>query len=664
VILVILCVCSISVVGVFLLPKSREFINTVLLKETPVEQNNDRGLEEDDPSISVNKTPIIWGEDQELIQSANESLIILKNTIIKENDPYDLAYRFERKTNISKAITAQPKNYQVGDEREFWVLNTLLNTYTRVRANLQYETSHAYFWIAEDVKFYQNDLRPLAQVFEGKIYPTNREFFGSEKTPGIDNDPHVYILYAHGLGNAAGFFSSTDGVMNGIDEYSNMAEMIYLSADYVDLGEEYANAVLAHEFQHMIQWNGDRNETSWITEGFSELAMYLNGYDPGGFEFWFALEPNLQLTDWPGNDQGDSSPHYGAAFLFMKYYLDRFGENATKSLVYHPQNDIESVDLVLESQNLIDPVSKSQITADEIFRDWTITNLINDGSVLDGRYQYDDYQPPPFATEFIEEGTAGWIEESVKQYGTRYYEFECLNGCKLSIEGKGAIQIIPEDPHSGEYYFWSNKGDESDMTLTQTFDFTRVKGPILFKYYTWFDIERDYDYLYLIATEDGQQWEVLETPSCTRDNPTGANFGCGYSSSSNGWVLETVDLSKFAGKKVTLQFEYITDLAVNGEGLLLDDLEIEAIGYQSDLENDSGGWQAEGFVRIQNKLPQEYLMTLIKQGAELEIRPLSFDKSLRLEVDLPGDSNYYLIICGITRYTRIPAEFRMKVESQ
>ena len=49
--------------------------------------------------------------------------------------------------------------------------------------------------------------------------------------------------------------------------------------------------------------------------------------------------------------------------------------------------------------------------------------------------------------------------------------------------------------------------------------------------------------------------------------------------------MEEVDLSQFAGQKVQIRFEYITDAAVNGEGFLLDDVQIDAINYQEDFED-------------------------------------------------------------------------------
>ncbi len=121
-------------------------------------------------------------------------------------------------------------------------------------------------------------------------------------------------------------------------------------------GDEYTYGVLAHEFQHMIHWYRDRNETSWLNEGFSDLAMFLNNYDIGGHDYLYAEDPDLQLNDWP-NDQSQTTPHYGASFLFLNYFLDRFGEEATQALVANADNGMDSIDLVLQELNITDPLS-------------------------------------------------------------------------------------------------------------------------------------------------------------------------------------------------------------------------------------------------------------------------------------------------------------------
>jgi hypothetical protein len=228
--------------------------------------------------------------------------------------------------------------------------------------------------------------------------------------------------------------------------------------------------------------------------------------------------------------------------------------------------------------------------------------------------------------------------------------------------------VVPADPHSGSYAFWSNKGDESDMTLTRTFDFTGQSGAISLSFWTWYDLEEDYDYLYLEASLDGVSWEILRTPSGTGDDPSGNSYGWAYNGrSGNGprWVREEVDLSRFAGEKVQLRFEYVTDAAVNGEGFLLDDVEIREIDYIADFEGDEGGWIAEGFVRIQNLLPQTYRLMLISRGRHTTVEsiPLAADMTVEIPLSIGGEvDEVILVVSGTTRFTRQPAAYRVFVD--
>jgi immune inhibitor A len=158
---------------------------------------------------------------------------------------------------------------------------------------------------------------------------------------------------------------------------------------------------------------------------------------------------------------------------------------------------------------------------------------------------------------------------------------------------------------------------------------------------------------------------VLKTPSCSESNISGNNYGCGYNATSNSWIQEHIDLSSYAGKKVHLRFEYITDAAVNGEGLLLDDLSIPAIHYVTDLEKDDGGWQPNGFVRIQNRLPQTYRVSLIKEGSKTSVDYISLDanETARIPLNFGKDLNdVILVVSGSTRFTRQEAAYQFEVK--
>ena len=609
-----------------------------------------------------------WQVSEEGVDLGLQTLTTLERGVVPENDPANLAVRLGGVDSVPETYPDLNAPYDIGDRKEFWVIDTSSNTTSKRAAVLRAVTDHVYFWIEDGIGFRQNDLNALVSEFEEEIYPTTREFFGSEWNPGIDGDSHIYILYVSGIGGrTAGYFSSADSLHPLAHEYSNAHELFVFNADNSPLDDPYTYGVLAHEFQHMIHWYRDRNEYSWVNEGFSELSTLLNGFDPGGFDYYFASNPDIQLTDWP-NNPGSTTPHYGASFLFMTYFMDRMGRPVSQQLMAHPENGLASIDLLLEEISAKDPLTGKPMTADDLVMDWALTNYILDEDVLDGRFSYPSYPDAPqvFETESFYNCQPGIQPRTVSQYGTDYIRLVCPGSHTLRFEGALKTALLPQSAYSGDFSFWSNKGDESDMTLTREFDFTGVTGPLTFSYWTWYDIETDYDYVYLMASTDGQTWEILKTPSGTDQDPSGNSYGWGYNDVSGGdgsWIEEQVDLSMYAGQRVWLRFEYITDAAVNGEGMLLDDLAIPEIGYFSDLEEDDGGWETAGFVRVSNLLPQTFRLALvIREKGQTRVEYLSMpeDNVLEIPFEIGGDvREVTLVVLGTTRYTRQLASYQI-----
>ena len=606
------------------------------------------------------------GNLQSTIGAPFQTLKALEDTTVPENNLPDLAERLEGKTNIPLTMAPPASPLAAGAQQKFWITNTDSNKSFQVPATLQYVTNHVYFWVQDGVSFNQKALQKLADTFESKIYPRDREFFGSEWTPGVDGDPHLYILYAKGLGgNLAGYFSSADEYSPLAHEYSNAHEMFFLNADQINLAEKFAYGVLAHEFQHMIQWYRDRNEKTWMNEGFSVLASFLNGYGAGGVDGLYTQDPDLQLNDWPNNTD-QTGPHYGAAFLFLDYFLNRFGEGATKSLVADPENGMVSVDDVLSGMDARDGITGKPITADDLYLDWVIASYLQDATVADGRYDYQNYPsaPKPSETETIRTCPQDSLTRDVHQYGVDYIRIICSGDYTLHFEGSTQAPVLPVGAHSGDYAFWSNKGDESDMTLTRTFDFTNQSGSLTLNYWTWYDLEKDYDYLYLESSTDGKNWQILTTPSGTAEDPSGNSYGWGYNGTSDGWIQEQVDLSRYAGQTVQLRFEYVTDATVNGEGYLLDDISVPQVGYSTDFEKDNGGWNAAGWVRIQNVLPQTYQMALISFGSTTNVEKIDLPADNAIDIPIhigDGIDQLVFVVSGTTRFTRQKTGYRIQI---
>jgi hypothetical protein len=466
----------------------------------------------------------------------------------------------------------------------------------------------------------------------------------------------------------AGYYSSSDEYSPKVKEYSNGVEIFYLNADAIGLYEEYTDSVLAHEFQHMIHWYKDRNEDAWMNEGLSELAVVLNGYDTGGFDYLFAMDPDLMLTRWP-LEPGTSSPNYGQAYLFVTYFLERFGAEMMQALVANPANGLEAIDQTLAARGAKDPATGLPVTVDDVFRDWAAALVLQDDSVADGRYIVRSYgfAPPIEPADTIDECPSRTRREQVMQYGIDTFEILCPGEYTLRFDGEEITKVVPADPHSGDFAFWSNRGDESDMTLTRGFDFTQVQGPVELRHWIWYDLEEGWDYAYFEVSEDeGRTWTILTTPSGTLEDPSGNSYGLAYNGTSGGgprWIEESIDLTDYAGKKILLRYEYITDSVANGEGFIVDDIRVDAVGYAEDFEDGDGGWKGEGFVRLYNRLPQTYRVVVIQEGGVTSVSDLALDSNRRgqMDLDLGEYGKATLIVIGTSRHSWQPAPYTFEV---
>ncbi len=570
----------------------------------------------------------------------------------------DVAQRLTSAGVIPEQVSTQPANHPVGTVLTFNATNTATNAAFQVEARLMALTEHVYFFADMSVNPDLSDVNTVLDIFETEIYPTTRNFFGSEWSPGVDGDPHLYILYTRNLGGAAGYFGSSDAYSALANQYSNEKEMFYINADAVPMNGSSVLGILAHEFQHMIHWNQDGNEESWLNEGASELAAYLNGYGASQFVSSFINTPDLQLNTWSENGYGGA--HYGAGFLFVKYFMDRIGVDATKALISNPSNGLTAVDAVLAEHQPIDPFTGSPITLEDLFADWVITNYRNDAAIGDGRYAYLDY--PNFGnisapTSAYASCPIGTGQQSVAQFAADYYEFNCVGDYTFQFQGKSTTPIVPIDAHSGEFSAWSNRIDNSSATLTRTFDLSAVSTATL-DYWTWYRIEPDYDYGYVeISTDEGQTWTILQAPASTDLDPVGNSFGWAYNGESGGnstWINERIDLTPYAGNVVQIRFEYLTDDAVNQAGWLIDDITIPEIGYSENFDSGTSDWTASGFVTLRNELPQTFGIRFLREidgvtSIEKVIVPES--QTFEIPVSIAEGETVTLVVFGTTRNT-------------
>ncbi|WP_199809250.1 immune inhibitor A domain-containing protein [Streptomyces sp. NRRL S-244] len=184
-------------------------------------------------------------------------------------------------------------------------------------------------------------------------------------------------------------------------------------------------------------------------------------------------------------------------------------------------------------------------------------------------------------------------------------------------------------PAEGSSQWWSNMGDDLKNTLTRTVDLTGKSSAAL-SLKGWWDIEKDYDYLYTeVSTDGGATWTVLNGTAGGKAIPADAAGNAGLTDVSGGWQDLKFPLDAYAGKKIDLRFRYQTDGGAGGKGFTADALAITADGqtlFTDGAENGDNGWTGKGFSRVGAGFTKEYPQYYIAENR----RYVSYDSTLKV----------------------------------
>jgi hypothetical protein len=524
-----------------------------------------------------------------------------------------------------------------------------------IDARLRVQTSSVAMWVELGVWHDIRRLEEAAERFESQIYPRVRAAFGSEWTPGIDNDPHIHVLHASGLGeDVMGYTSSLDEYPSEAYPLSNEAEMMVTNVDQADVGSPAYEALLARQLHRLVQWNQDRNEERWLREGFADLAATLSGYDATEPEWAYLKKPDTSLTQWAADESQRE-----AAYLFAAYFHQRFGDQGTRVLTAQPANGIPGIQAALKKLDV-------DLTFDDLFGDWLAANYLDSTPEVDGSHlSYTGLELPGPVPTAVYDAYPVEIEATVHQFAADYIVMRGDTDLQIQFTGQRETPSLSVPPYSGQRAWWSNRADESLTTLTRKIDLSGVENATLV-YRIWYDIEPRNDFATVsVRTRDHQDWHIIRTPSGTDTDRHGNSPGWSYTGKSEGWLREKVDLSDYAGEEVSLRFSYLTDGAITGEGLLLDDISVPEIGYADGLEANLDEWRAEGFLPIGPFVPQRYLALLIEHGKKTTVERLPIEREQIAEWIVPLDSHELqeavLVISAMASLSSESAPYQLKI---
>jgi hypothetical protein len=289
-----------------------------------------------------------------------------------------LASELQRNPFLRAVPSAPQAPPQVGDRRAFKVCSDLdCNTLKTVTATAQWVGQHAAIFVDDTVPaggFAGGDLDEIGTQFDDVLYPINVARFGAESD--IDGNGVVVVLLTDAV-NAligrpdcstafvTGFFYGAD-LAPGLAGSHNNGEVFYgmvpdpggqVACSYsTALVKRIMPVTFIHEFQHMISFNqkvllrGSQSEVLWLNEALSHLAEELGSrhYDSLGDQTW---RTRFQIGNLYNAYQYLEAPHQhylivtdaqgtleerGAGWLFVRWLLDRYGENVAAALVQTP----------------------------------------------------------------------------------------------------------------------------------------------------------------------------------------------------------------------------------------------------------------------------------------------------------------------------------------
>jgi hypothetical protein len=280
-------------------------------------------------------------------------------------------------------------------------------SYTRVQADLKYEGTHTLLYLDSSTDpgcITDLEAQALGNEFDQNVYKTDHNYYGEESD--INGDGKVAILMCPVINELtpdgedwyiAGFFLPADLLPSMVDaNCTNGMEIFYTVVP--DPGGIYGpvlpkenalesiEGVLGHEFLHMIMFNyrvltygggflATYLEELWLEEGLAHMAEYFNGHftDNIGRANKFLVDPgDVSLVYGE-----DGLSKRGAAFLFLRYLGDRYGDGIFKELVQSKRSGIENIENVIGEDFI------------ELFADWSAALYLSGRDIPnDSRFEY------------------------------------------------------------------------------------------------------------------------------------------------------------------------------------------------------------------------------------------------------------------------------------
>jgi hypothetical protein len=329
--------------------------------------------------------------------------------------------------------------------------------------------------------------------------------------------------------------------------------------------------VFAHEYQHLLEFHEDADETDWLDEGLAEWARSLTGYarphrpvSKIGYDRHMqcflgnvpdlAGGPENSLTLW--GDGAELNCDYGAVYSFMEYVHRRYGTRFMTALHRGDANGLAGLQEALGRR----------AKAEDVLHDWaaSLSRSVN----WETPHAYQAPGAPPNGADYVRLRDADG--EPVRARDVRSLSFEGAT----EIPGRPVEWVVDAaPPNGGSPALYSGGGNNLDRTIVRSLSVPAGSPELAFQ--AQWNVEEDptggWDFTFVqVSTDGGATYRSI---ACTSSRSDASPFARpvmhenvpGYTAYSGGWRNERCDLGAFAGRSILLAFRHLTDGSVPGD---------------------------------------------------------------------------------------------------
>ncbi|MCY4061669.1 MAG: immune inhibitor A [Chloroflexi bacterium] len=559
---------------------------------------------------------------------------------------------------------ANPPAYEIGARDSFWLDFGEDYDSQYVTVELRGMTERVLIWAQTTLDYPNWRAQALARHLETAVLDPMQRLFQFAEPPGVDGDPRLIVAMIYDPdGSQLGYFSDIFARPKKLQAQGNEREMLVVNLaldDDYDFFDEILIDVVAHEYLHVLHHHSDFGEELWLDEalasyaGFQASKPYLSRSIEHIVADAFLEAPETGLTQWQADEEKGAK--YGAGFLFITHLTQRFGKDIAARLLAEQSNGWQSVDKVLRDE--------AQVSADDAFADWVLANYFLDSGRGYGYRELDAdlTRPEPSASYNSFPSTH---QGKLPQYSSDYIVLDVRGADKLllRLSQDAEAKLMEQIANDGERVYFAVPADAGHNRLTRHFDLSQTSAAEL-QYDIWYDLDYDGEYAFLTLSDDnGESWRTLRGRSGTSSTAYYDYYPNGYTGRSRFWRAERINLSKYAPGNILLRFELMSDFATKYRGLAIDNLRIDTIGFHDSFETPDDAWIAEGWLRTDNRLPNNTWLQVAqdtREGIEISRSLISGSGDLTVDI-LPGVSQVLVAVSPVVPQTGLPTEYELEL---